>query len=247
MLQTPTMFDLYSCKVYPLGDTAIVVEFGQAIDISVHARVISFAAYLEKHPFRGMIEYVPAYTTVTIYYDLWIVSEGGKKEAYGIVENTIRQILPAVETRVKPSPGTLEIPVCYGGEFGPDLPFVAGYHQLTEEEVIHLHTSARYQVFMIGFAPGFPYLGGMHPAIATPRKEIPRPLVPAGSVGIADSQTGVYSLATPGGWQLIGRTRLSLFDPGRQDPSLLKAGDVVRFVPIGQEEYRQRKEQQGGH
>jgi inhibitor of KinA len=241
------MPDLYSCKVYPLGDAAIVVEFGQAIDISVHARVMGFAAYLEKHPFQGMIEYVPAYTTVTIYYDPWIVSEGGKKETYGIVEDTIQQILPAVETSVKHFPKTVEIPVCYGGESGPDLPFVAGYNQLTVEEVINLHTSARYQVFMIGFAPGFPYLGGMNPAIAAPRKDTPRPQVPAGSVGIAGSQTGIYPLATPGGWQLIGRTPLSLFDPDRQHPSLLKAGDVVRFVPISLEEYRQRKEQQGGH
>jgi inhibitor of KinA len=230
-----------------LGDAAIVVEFGNILHRAVHTKVLSFAAYLDKNPFPGMIEYVPAYTTVTIFYHPWVLSEGGKKEAYQAVEEIIRLLLPAIETSANHSHKTVEIPVCYGGDLGPDLSFVASHTHLSEEEVIHIHADGEYLVYMIGFAPGFPYLGGMNAAIAAPRKKTPRTLIPPGSVGIAGAQTGIYPLATPGGWQLIGRTPLSLFDPARENPCLLKAGDVVRFVPINLEEYRQRKEQTGEH
>ncbi|MBX6395501.1 MAG: 5-oxoprolinase subunit PxpB, partial [Alicyclobacillaceae bacterium] len=131
----------------------------------------------------------------------------------------------------------VEIPVCYGGEFGPDLAYVADYHGLTPERVIEIHSSTEYRVYMIGFAPGFPYLGGLSPELATPRKTSPRLTIPAGSVGIAGNQTGVYSVSTPGGWQIIGRTPLVLFRPDLHPPSLLKAGDRVRFYPISREEF----------
>jgi inhibitor of KinA len=130
------------------------------------------------------------------------------------------------------------IPVCYGGEFGPDLKEVAQYHGLTEEEVIHIHSHGEYKVYMIGFVPGFAYLGGLSPKIATPRRTTPRTMIPTGSVGIAGGQTGIYPLATPGGWQIIGRTPLSLFRPNHRQPSLLRAGDIVRFQPITEKEYR---------
>ena len=131
--------------------------------------------------------------------------------------------------------------MCYGGEFGPDLEFVVEHNGLTAEEVIAIHSEKEYLVYMIGFAPGFPYLGGMDTKIAAPRKESPRTTIPAGSVGIANTQTGIYSIETPGGWQLIGRTPLSLFSLHRDRSSLLQAGDRVRFLPISLEEYRQRK------
>jgi inhibitor of KinA len=133
----------------------------------------------------------------------------------------------------------VEIPVCYGGDFGPDLDLVASHAQLTPAEVIARHAAPEYLVYMVGFAPGFPYLGGLDAGLATPRRTQPRPLVPAGAVGIAGAQTGIYSLPTPGGWQLIGRTPRRLFDPGRNQPSLLQAGDRLRFVPISEAEFQQ--------
>ena len=134
---------------------------------------------------------------------------------------------------------TVSIPVCYGGEFGPDLEYVARHNNLTTDEVIHIHSSGEYLVYMIGFAPGFPFLGGLSPKIATPRRPSPRATIPAGSVGIAGMQTGVYPIETPGGWQLIGRTPQKLFLPNENPPSLLQAGDVVKFCPISFQEYQE--------
>ena len=227
-----------ACQLYPLGDTAIVLSFGDSIDLAVHARVRAFAACLEAHPFEGLVEYVPAFTTVTVYYDPWVLSEKGKHKPYEKVTNLLLERLPQAEQyRQKQEPVVVEIPVCYGGELGPDLAFVAQHNQLSEEEVIAIHAAGEYTVYMIGFAPGFPYLGGMDARIATPRKETPRQRIPAGAVGIAGQQTGVYPIETPGGWQLIGRTPLALFDPQRQPPSLLQAGAVVKFIPIPAEAY----------
>jgi inhibitor of KinA len=136
-----------------------------------------------------------------------------------------------------PLPRTVEIPVSYGGDFGPDIEFVAQAHNLTVEDVIRIHSRALYQIYMIGFTPGFPFLGGLPEDLKTPRLETPRPLVPAGSVGIANNQTGVYPIDSPGGWRLIGRTPLSLFNPSRENPFLYRAGDMIRFVRISQEAY----------
>ncbi|PRY09952.1 inhibitor of KinA [Pontibacter ummariensis] len=231
-------------RLYPLGDTAIVVQLGHEINDKTHAKVRAFAAYLEQFPFTGMLEYVPAFTTVTIYYNPWVVSERGSLDPYEKVTSVIQTMLffsgDGVKKQVE---RVVEIPVLYGGEYGPDLEFVATHNALTPEEVIAIHASTDYQAYMIGFAPGFPYLGGMNARIAAPRKETPLASIPAGSVGIAGKQTGIYPIATPGGWQLIGRTPLSLFDPARECPSLLKAGDRIRFVPISEEEYQRRKEQ----
>jgi inhibitor of KinA len=151
----------------------------------------------------------------------------------------VRQLLPdALAPGAVAEAETIEIPVCYGGAFGPDLAVVAAQARLSLEEVIARHAAPNYLVHMIGFAPGFPYLGGLDARLATPRKAAPRPLVPAGSVGIAGGQTGIYSLPTPGGWQLIGRTPLRLFDPARSQPSLLRAGLRLRFVPISKAEFQ---------
>ncbi|QHT67257.1 5-oxoprolinase subunit PxpB [Rhodocytophaga rosea] len=226
-----------SFHVYPLGDAAIVVEFGTAISEDVHKKVRAFAAYLEKNRFPGMIEYVPAFTTVTLFYDPWMVSKLGKLDAYQEIVHTIQQIENKVEEIELPEARLVEIPVYYGDEFGPDLAFVAEHAHLTIPEIIDIHSGAEYLVYMIGFAPGFPYLGGMDTRIAAPRRSSPRRVIPAGSVGIAGNQTGIYPLETPGGWQLIGRTLVSLFDPQRQPPVLLQAGDKVRFVPISKAEY----------
>ncbi|ALI98706.1 5-oxoprolinase subunit PxpB [Rufibacter tibetensis] len=241
-------FLLSSVKMYPLGDAALVLQLGEEIAVETHQKVKAVAQFLDQHSFPGLLEYVPAFTTVTLYYDPWLVSERGQQDPYAAVEENVLEMLAELETETKTAvPQIKEISVVYGGEFGPDLAFVAQHTGLSLEEVISLHTQTEYLVYMIGFAPGFPYLGGMDPRIAAPRKEVPRKVIPAGSVGIAGPQTGVYPMETPGGWQLIGRTPLTLFDPNREVPSLLQMGDVVRFVPISKETFTKREEQPHEH
>jgi len=148
-------------------------------------------------------------------------------------------VLDQIELTHAQQPEIVEIPVCYGGEYGPDLGFVAEHNGLSQEEVIKIHSEGRYLTYMVGFAPGFPYLGGLSEKIAAPRKESPRLKIPEGTVGIAGNQTGVYPITTPGGWQLIGRTPFRLFHPGKNPPTLLKAGNIVVFKPISEQEYKQ--------
>jgi inhibitor of KinA len=230
-------------RLFPLGDAAIVLEFGDRISPATHRTIEAVRTYLSRHPFRGLRELVPAFTTLTIYYNPWLVSKQAP-QPYEWVAETIRKLLPAaLSTAVSFAPVVVEIPVCYGGAFGPDLDAVATHSRLPPEEVIRLHAAPSYLVHMIGFAPGFPYLGGLDERLATPRQARPRPLVPAGSVGIAGPQTGIYSLPTPGGWQLIGRTPLRLFDPDQNQPSLLQAGEHLRFVPISEADYHRQQSQ----
>jgi inhibitor of KinA len=181
-----------------------------------------------------MVEYVPAFTTVTVYYNPLLLS-------YKDACSALARIVTDVETAPAVSARTIEIPVCYGGEFGPDLEFVAEHNGLTVDEVVQIHSGGEYLVYMIGFAPGFPYLGGMSVRIQAPRRLSPRLSIPAGTVGIAGMQTGVYPIETPGGWQLIGRTPEELFRPNLSSPSLLQAGDLVRFRPTSRMEYDQWK------
>jgi inhibitor of KinA len=239
--------DIPGLRLYPLGDAAIVLQFGEAINRHTHLLIQAFTAALEQQPFPGFREYVPAFTTVTVYYDPWIVSGKGDRDPYGCVTALLQQLLLQVKAPPEEiSAHLVEIPVCYGGKWGPDLELVAALNEISPEEVIQLHTGEEYLVYMIGFAPGFPYLGGMNDRIAAARKDKPRSKVPAGSVGIAGNQTGIYPLPSPGGWQLIGRTPLVLFDPSRQSPSLLRAGDHIRFVRISEKEYERRKEETHG-
>ena len=235
---------MHPYQLYPLGDTAIVLLFGEEIEETVFTRIRAVAAYLDQHPFPGMIEYVPAYTTITIYYDPWLISERGKYDPYAMAIAHVQELLPLAEKVKKQKVRLMEIPVCYGGAYGPDLDFVANHNKLSPKQVIRLHTGSDYTVHMIGFAPGFPYLGGLHKKIAAPRKDTPQAVIPAGSVGIAGNQTGIYPIQTPGGWQLIGQTPLELFNPNKESPSLLRAGDLVRFVPISEKEFNTLKEQQ---
>ncbi|MGM0884743.1 MAG: 5-oxoprolinase subunit PxpB [Bacillota bacterium] len=231
-------------ELLPLGDSAIIIRLGHGIDEATHRKVGALTAYLEEHPFAGMIECVPAFASAAIHYDpvavmkSCVFSESLHETIYETVCSRLQLILSAVElSGADPDRRTIEIPVCYGGEFGPDLSFVASHNGLSEEEVVAIHTSASYLVYMLGFAPGFPYLGGMSERIAAPRRQSPRTVIPQGSVGIAGGQTGVYPVATPGGWQLIGRTPLELFRPREAVPSLLRSGDSVRFKPITKEQY----------
>ncbi len=224
---------------YPLGDAAVVLEFGQTIDPATHRLIQAFSQLLTQHPPPGLREVVPAFATLTVYYDPWVLRHGRGKLPYEQMVSALQNLLPAAQAAATvAAPGPLvEIPVCYGGAHGPDLELVAHHAQLFPEEVIARHAAPDYLVYMVGFAPGFPYLGGLDARLATPRRAQPRPLVPAGAVGIAGVQTGIYSLPTPGGWQLIGRTPRRLFDPARTPPSLLHAGDRLRFVPISAVEF----------
>lgn len=226
-------------QLYPLGDAALVLQFDESISEATHRHIQAVARLFDQHPFPGLVEYVPAFTTLTVYYDPWVISQAGRHDPYQSAVAAVQHLLGQVQAAAPEAVTELvEIPVCYGGSFGPDLGTVAQHTGLTPSEVIALHTTPEYVVYMIGFAPGFPYLGGMPEHLATPRKTEPRPLVPAGSVGIAGRQTGVYSLPTPGGWQLIGRTPRRLFTPEATPPSLLRAGQRLRFVAISEEEFQ---------
>ena len=218
-------------QVSPLGDCAIVVGFGDEATAEANLTVRQFERRLDAASLPGVVETVPAFTTVTIVYD-------PIRARYEQLAAAVEQILAESPSEIEGlNPRTVEIPVHYGGDFGPDLGFVASHNGLTEQHVIDIHSQPRYLVYMIGFAPGFPYLGGMSERIAAPRRDNPRASIPVGSVGIAGRQTGVYSIETPGGWQLIGRTPLRLFRPQENRPSLLEAGDEVRFDPITRSEY----------
>ena len=225
-------------RLYPLGDAAVVLEFGGGISAATHGAIAAFSARLMRQPLAGLREVVPAFTTLTVYYDPWLASENGQFAPYERITAQLQMLLQFSEAaEAAEETEMVEIPVCYGGEFGPDLNFVAAHTGLSPAEVIARHTAPEYLVHMIGFAPGFPYLGGMDARLATPRRPQPRPLVPAGAVGIAGPQTGIYSLPTPGGWQLIGRTPLALFNPEWAAPSRLRAGQRLRFVAISEADF----------
>lgn len=222
----------------PLGETAVIIQCGDQVSDAVQRRVMSVCALLEKRTLPAMIEWVPSYTSVTVFYDPFISS-------YPQLCKILLQQLNQMKEKVQDKPRTVTIPVCYGGEWGPDLDYVASEHGLTAEDVIAIHTSGDYLVHMIGFAPGFPYLGGLSEQIATPRRATPRLRVEAGTVGIGGKQTGIYPVDTPGGWQCIGRTPLRLFRPEENVPSLLAAGDRVRFKQITMQEYLALKQKEG--
>ena len=236
-------------QLLPIGEAALMVEFGKGIHPETNKKVKALADYLDQWPLPGMLEYVSAYSSVTVFYNPAKVKQFHKEQlplqteqlAYQVLADLLVGVLSKLDNSVITAPRTVEIPVCYGGEYGPDLAYVAEHNKLTIEEVIQIHSQGQYLVYMIGFAPGFPYLGGMSEKIATPRRPSPRLEIPAGSVGIAGMQTGVYPITTPGGWQLIGRTPLPLFRPDEEIPSLLQAGDLIRFRPISLAEYDEYK------
>ncbi len=233
-------------KIYPLGDSAIVLEFGKTISREILQQINSCISRLKASPLPAVTEYVPAYTTLTIYYDPLAADSKGERNPYEEIKNSIYMVLNEPAPPEDNHNRQITIPVCYGGTFGQDLEQVAKYNRLSPVEVITIHTANEYLVYMVGFAPGFPYLGGMDKRIATPRKSKPGLSIPPGSTGIAGEQTGIYPLRTPGGWQLIGRTPLKLFNPQLQKPALLQAGDKVRFTAITEEEFEELKNRPDG-
>lgn len=214
----------------PIGDQAVCIRLGDRIDPSVHERVRRWCRMLEKQPIPGVIEWVPSYAAVTVLYRPAAVT-------YRQLVQSLEMLAERLDDEPLPPSRVVSLPVCYGDEYGPDLESLAKLCGRTPEEVIRIHSSVEYVIYMMGFAPGFPYLGGLPKEIAAPRLATPRPLVPAGSVGIAGEQTGVYPIATPGGWRIIGRTPIPLYDPSRHPPVLLQAGDRLRFRPVDRTEF----------
>jgi len=212
------------------SDHSLLIYFAREITRSAHEEVRKLLLLLEKQPIPGVRNLHPAYCSLLVKFD-------PLRLRHEQLEALLRQLLSRSEHLPLPAPRCLEIPVCYGGEFGPDLSDVGALRGLPPEEVVRLHTSTEYLVYFLGFVPGFAYLGELPAQLVTPRLETPRRSVPAGTVAIAGKQTGVYPFATPGGWRLIGRTPTPLFRAGRSDFSLLSIGDLVRFTPISREQF----------
>ena len=206
----------------------MVVEFGSEIDPEINALVHRATDAIERAELDGVVELVPTYRSLMLHFDPLLTGYDTLQEA--ILDLNLDEGGAASGQRV------VEIPTLYGGEYGPDIGFVAENAGMSESEVIEIHSGSDYLVYAMGFSPGFPYLGGLDPRLNTPRLTTPRTLIPGGSVGIAETQTGAYPVASPGGWQLIGRTPLKLFDPEADPPALINAGDRVRFVPLPDEE-----------
>jgi KipI family sensor histidine kinase inhibitor len=212
-------------RIYPAGDAALIIEMGRQIDLQINRQVHHLAGLLTQAKLPGIGEAVPAYASLLVHYDPAVLD-------YAAARRWIEERASQLDSAPVSDPRRVDIPTVYGGKYGPDLAFLAEYHHIPVETAIQLHSSAVYTVYMMGFTPGFPYLGELPEGLATPRLESPRTRVPAGSVGIAGSQTGVYPIDSPGGWRIIGYTPLRLFEPQREPPALLAAGDQVRFIPI---------------
>lgn len=223
-------------RYLPSGDCAICVEFGNEISPEINAKIRAFKIALEKENIDGIVETVPTYRSLLVVYRPEVILFKELKEKFD-------GIMGAMGNIQIPPPTVIEIPVLYGGEMGPDLENVAAHNHKTIDEVIEIHTSEEYLIYMLGFIAGFPYLGGMSKEIATPRLKSPRVKIEGGSVGIAGEQTGIYPVASPGGWQLIGRTPLKLYDAEREKPVLLEAGQYIKFRSVTQEEYEEIEKQ----
>ena len=221
--------------ISPVGDRAISIDFGQVIDPTINRHIRQTIERIKALQLEGIIELVPTYCALLVEYDAMLYSYS---EICKIIEPTLDEGMTDTTNELVT---VVEVPTVYGGEFGPDLSFVASHNHLSEDEVISIHSGTDYLVYMLGFIPGFTYLGGMDPRIATPRLSSPRTLIPAGSVGIAGEQTGTYPSDSPGGWQIIGRTPVTMYDMSKAQAALLNAGDYVRYVPIDESEFHRIK------
>jgi len=217
-------------RLRPVGDTGILVEYGDAIDPEINLKIRVVALALEREKPSGIVEVIPSYRSLLIVYDPLETDL-----------HSVELVLASVEGRLDrmriPPPRTIHIPVLYAGESGPDIEFVARFHGLRVEDVIRIHSATIYRIYMIGFTPGFAYLGGLSAQLHTPRLDTPRPVVRAGSVGIANNQTGIYPVDSPGGWRLIGRTPLKVFDPDKKVPFLYRAGDLIKFTAVSKSSF----------
>jgi KipI family sensor histidine kinase inhibitor len=218
------------CRYFSSGDRGIIIQVGNEISERVNEKVSKMIYCIKRSEIKGITEIVHAYDSILIIYEPLVVS-------YISLIKRLDMVCSAIDAVELPRVEVIHIPVLYGGIYGEDIDYVAKYNGLTPEEVIDIHSEKNYLVYMIGFTPGFPYLGGMSEKISTPRLESPRERVPGGSVGIAGAQTGIYPVLSPGGWRIIGRTPLMLFDPKRDPIFLLDSGNYVRFEPINEETY----------
>ncbi len=218
-------------RIEALGDCALLIHCGESIDAQTTTRALAIAHAVEATRVPGIVDVAPAYASVCVRYspDAW-VGHDAAQSPFALISARLSTLVEDVASDDASASGLIEIPVCYGGESGPDLDAVAAHARLSRKAVIALHSGADYRVAMLGFTPGFAYLLGLPAALHMPRRATPRTRVPAGSVAIGGAQTGVYPRETPGGWHLIGRTRLDLFDPARDPPALLRPGQRVRFI-----------------
>lgn len=220
-------------QIYPCGDHAITITWSDTISLEANQQVLAVYHYLRERKIAGVLDLIPAYTSLTLVYDLaMLIKKNPDQSVYTMMESQLQEAARLVTLDTATIPNRITIPVCYDLLLAPDLVELAALRQLSVEEVIQLHTAQTYRVYMIGFLPGFAYMGSVDARIRTARKANPRTKVPAGSVGIAGEQTGIYPLDSPGGWQLIGQTPLQLFDATRTDPCLLQPGDEVQFCSI---------------
>ena len=222
-------------SILTAGDSSLLVQFGNEIRPEINRKITSTVQLMKEQHIEGVLDVIPAFCSLLINYDPRVVSyEDLKERISGLLK--LETKAGAERKRI------FEIPVCYGGKYGPDMEFIAKNAGLTEEEVIQIHSSRDYLIYMLGFLPGFCYLGGLDERIHTPRLATPRIKIEAGSVGIGGSQTGIYPMDSPGGWQLMGKTPVKTYDPDRKVPILVEAGDYIRFVPINEEEYMRVRE-----
>jgi inhibitor of KinA len=231
-----------SYHIFPLGDSALIIDLGNVIDESLNKLVHSFYYQLKDVPIAGIVEVVPGYSSLTVYYDVLSIKQklNQHKTAFELISESIQELLSEDRKEMVINEDLFTVPVCYDKKYSPDIGFIAERNNISAEEVIHLHTSSTYQIYMLGFLPGFAYMGQVDDRIACPRK--PQPvLVEPGSVGIAGKQTGIYPLRSPGGWQIIGSTPLKLFNKDKDEPVLFKPVGRVQFYSITIDEFNHLK------
>ncbi|HMH23472.1 MAG TPA: 5-oxoprolinase subunit PxpB [Puia sp.] len=227
-------------SIYPLGDSAITLDLGNLIEEDLHRKVVAMREWILSRKIPGITDIIVSYAAVSVLYDPVLIRKNALsgQTAFDHMRETLEEASALAPIQIVADEEIIRIPVCYGGDFGPDLPFLSEKKLLGPEELVSLHSSPVYRVYMIGFLPGFAYLGKLDPRLETPRKIRPVP-VKAGSVGIAGNQGGIYPLNSPGGWHIVGRTPWRMFDPEKEIPVRLRTGDRVQFFPITREEFRE--------
>ena len=218
-------------RILTEGDSSVLVEFGKEISPEINRKITATVQLMKEQHIEGVVDMIPAFCSLLVNYDPRVIS-------YDDLKKRLEILLKMEVTAGEGCRKVYEIPVCYGGEYGPDIENIAEHAGLSVEEVIKIHSSRDYLIYMLGFLPGFCYLGGLDERLFTPRLGTPRTAIPAGSVGIGGEQTGIYPIASPGGWQLIGRTPLKLYDSEREKPVLLESGQYIKFRPVTEEEYK---------